>query len=134
MDTVSLVTKFVFKYASSGTYYIQLQHRNALETWSKTGGEPFTSAADNFYDFTTSAAQAFGNNTIQVGSRFTFYSGDVNKDGVIDVDDLIATYNDGSNFLTGYVRTDVNGDFVTDVTDLVVVYNNSVNFIFVIRP
>jgi hypothetical protein len=134
VDKVTLKGKFVFKNAPSGTYYLQSKHRNSIETWSKSGGEPFTQATENFYDFTTSASQAFGGNQKAIAGKFGLYSGDVNQDGVIDLGDLVQCFNDVQNFVSGYIVTDVNGDGIADLSDLVDIDNNSTLFVFVIRP
>ena len=39
-----------------------------------------------------------------------------------------------SNFTTGYVPADVNGDNIVDLTDVVITYNNSSNFVSLVRP
>ncbi|MBL0108741.1 MAG: hypothetical protein IPP52_16025 [Ignavibacteria bacterium] len=57
MDSLTLTGYFIFKNAPSGTYYIQLKHRNSIETWSKTGGESMTRGVLKIYDFTNAAAQ-----------------------------------------------------------------------------
>lgn len=45
---------------NNGKYYIVAKHRNHIETWSAA---PITFATDTtFYNFTTSADKAFGNN------------------------------------------------------------------------
>lgn len=125
---------FYFYNASNGTnYFIEVKHRNSLETWSKPGGEVFTNNFLN-YNFTTFASQAYGNNVILKGTKYCIYSGDVNQDGSIDVSDVIAIYNDASIFMSGYVVTDVNGDTFTDVTDMLITYNNAVNFVVVRNP
>lgn len=81
------------------------------------------------YDFTTSADKAYGSNLIQKGSRFCIYSGDVNRDGSINLTDLIAINNDLANFVTGYKPTDINGDNQSDLFDMLIAYNNSLKFI-----
>ncbi|MEO8666108.1 MAG: hypothetical protein ABI462_11500, partial [Ignavibacteria bacterium] len=134
VDAVSLTGKFNFIHAPSGTFYIQLQHRNSIRTWSKNGGEPFTSASDNFYNFTSSVSQAFGSNQIVVGPVSAIYSGDVNQNDVIDLSDLLLAFNDAQNFATGYVNSDVNGTGVVDLSDLLVIFNNAQNFVTSIRP
>lgn len=111
-----------------GNYYVVFNHRNALETWSATG------VADSSYDFTTSLSKAFGNNMISVGGEASFYSGDVNKDNVIDLTDGSDIDNDASNFISGYVRTDVNNDLVVDLTDASYSDNNAYNFVAVVAP
>ncbi len=112
------------------------KHRNSIETWSKGGGQTFSSNVLN-YNFSSALLQAFGNNMIQVDTsplRFAMFSGDVDQSGTIDVSDLIAIYNNGLTFTSGYVSTDVNGDNFTDVSDLLMAYNNSINLVSVIRP
>jgi chitinase len=128
---------FVFTKAQNNhRYYIQTKHRNSIETWSKAGGEIFSSSGLN-YNFTASASQAFGGNIIQVDTsplRYAIYSGDVNQDGIADLSDLVLINNDASMFLTGYIYSDVNGDKITDLNDLLITYNNASGFAGVIRP
>ncbi|MEO8447739.1 MAG: FG-GAP-like repeat-containing protein, partial [bacterium] len=128
---------FKFFNAPDGTYYIVIRHRNSIETWSKTGGEPFLNGTQMSYNFTNIVTKAFGNNMKQVDAfpvRFGIYSGDVNQDGTIDVIDIVNIYNDANNFVSGYVKTDLTGDDFVDVTDLTIAFNNSNNFVGVIRP
>ncbi len=47
---------------------------------------------------------------------------------------MIAVYNDGSIFLSGYSITDLNGDGTVDLTDVILANNNSNNFISVKKP
>ncbi|MDQ3021910.1 MAG: CHRD domain-containing protein [Bacteroidota bacterium] len=119
--------------ASNGaSYYLQILHRNGLETWSATP----TSFSTFYmtYDFTTNASQAFGSNLTLKGSEYCIFSGDVNQDGIVDLSDLQLVDNDAFNFLGGYVNTDVNGDEVVDVSDAGIAENNSVDFVSVMRP
>lgn len=134
IDPVNFTGKFCFRYANSGTYYIQIKHRNSLETWSKNGGESFTQATDNFFSFTSSNTQAYGNNSVLRAGKYCDYSGDVNQDGVIDLADASPTDNDVYNFVEGYTATDVNGDNVTDIADLSFIDNNGYKFIYAITP
>ena len=127
---------FQFTNAVNGAdYYIQLEHRNSLETWSNTPQQFTASVLD--YDFTTANTQAYGDNMIQINTspvRFGIYSGDVNQDGIIDLNDVLMIYNDANAFGSGYVVTDINGDSVVDLNDVIIAYNNSVGFVAVIRP
>lgn len=116
-------------------YYIQIKHRNSIETWS--------SATDYFedhlitYDFTNSITKAFGNNMIRVDTspvEYAVYGGDVNQDGTIDASDLSLIENDAINFLTGYRVTDLNGDNFIDASDAAIADNNASNFVSVERP
>ncbi len=134
IDSVTFTGNFDFLNAPSGTYYIEIKHRNSIETWSKSGGEIYTVGSAFVYDFTLSLTQAFGNNLIFKGSRYCIYSGDINKDGTIDLSDISSIYNDANIFESGYVATDVNGDRFVDLSDLTIAYNNANNFISKIIP
>lgn len=116
-------------------YYLQLTHRNSIETWSSS---PVSFVNGNlYYDFTTSASQAYGNNMISVDGSpvaFAVFGGDVNQDGTVDATDVSMIDNDASNFVTGYVVTDLTGDDFVDGTDFVIADNNAANFVSVIRP
>ncbi len=127
---------FLFSNAVSGAdYYLQLEHRNSLETWSNTP-QQFTASALS-YDFTTANSQAYGDNMIQVNVspvKFAVYSGDVNQDGVIDLNDVLETYNAANSFTAGYVVTDINGDNIVDLNDVLIAYNNATGFVSVVKP
>jgi len=119
--------------ATNGTnYYLQLEHRNALETWS--GGTIMFAGYSGGYDFSTNDAQAFGSNQVLKGSRYCLYSGDANSDGIVDINDLSDIDNDAFNFAGGYVVTDINGDNFIDLNDLSICDNNAANFVSVIAP
>ena len=122
-----------FSNVSDGNYFIIIQHRNHIETWSSTA-VTFTSGSNVNYDFTSSQSQALGNNLVQIGNEWCLFSGDVNQDGLIELTDLLFIYNDVSNFSSGYLVTDINGDNYTDLTDLLIAFNNSVKFIAKITP
>ena len=124
---------FVFDSAPSGTYYLEITHRNSLETWS---GSPIaiTSGGSFAYNFTTAASQAYGNNmTLKLG-RYCDYSGDVNQDGQVDLSDVVLINNASSVFTTGYVAQDVNGDDIVDLSDMVITLNNSNLFVSKVIP
>lgn len=124
---------FYFGNAVNGAFYfVAVNHRNSIETWSST---TLFFAADTLeYDFTTGAAAAYGNNQELVGSRWTNFSGDVNKDGSVDLSDLSLVYNAATAFVSGYNLTDVNGDLLTDLNDLLDVYENASKFVAVVQP
>lgn len=134
IDSVSFTGSFIFKNLQTGTYYIQTQHRNLIETWSKPGGENFIAGASQTFDFTSSVSQAFGSNLKLKGTRYCEYSGDIIRDGVINLIDVVAAYNSVTLFLTGYAPADVTGDKVVNLTDLVTVFNNSAMFVAVKKP
>ncbi|MBK8552642.1 MAG: hypothetical protein IPL53_16855 [Ignavibacteria bacterium] len=134
IDSISFNGNFVFFRSASGIYYLDVKHRNSIETYSKAGGEAFTAGSAMNYDFTSSQSQAYGNNLKLKGSRYCIYSGDCYSDGIIDLSDLIMTSNDASSFINGYVLTDIDGDNNVSLSDLVIAYNNSVNFAGIILP
>ncbi|MBS1519019.1 MAG: hypothetical protein JSS91_13105 [Bacteroidetes bacterium] len=127
---------FIFNEALNAVnYYIVLVHRNSIETWSSTG-QSFT-AGNLSYDFSGSAAQAYGSNMIQVDLspvRYAVYSADVTRDGTVDLTDASLIDNDAFNFTAGYVLTDINGDLVVDVSDAVFADNNAFNFVGKVTP
>ncbi|MEO8666224.1 MAG: dockerin type I domain-containing protein, partial [Ignavibacteria bacterium] len=124
---------FRFGSISNGVpYYIVVDHRNSITTWSATA---ISFSGDSLsYNFTTAASQAFGNNQTLKGTKYTIYSGDVNKDGIVDGSDAALVDNDVYNFATGYRVTDVNGDLIIDGSDASIVDNNATNFVGVITP
>ena len=124
---------FRFHNPPYGEYYIQVKHRNSVETWSRAN---FTFRTMNF-DFTTAETQAYGRNLVRVDDspvRFAIYSGDVNQDATVDVVDMSITDNAAFAGLGGYILPDLNGDFFVDLSDLVIVDNNAINFVGVVKP
>ncbi len=117
-------------------YYLQIAHRNSLETWSGNSVS-FSRGIPALYNFYTSDTTAFGNNEVQVSAsplRYAIYSGDVNQDGNIDLSDLTSVYNDAGSFVSGYIVTDVTGDGNVDLNDVTLVYNNSNSFVARVIP
>lgn len=112
---------YEFYTATSGSYYVVLKHRNSLETWS-AAPVAMSAAGNYYYDFTTSASQAFGSNTVLKSGIYCDYSGDVNQDGTIDASDLASVENNVGN--SGYIPEDVTGDDYADAADVAIVENN----------
>jgi hypothetical protein len=127
---------FFYNAQNNIPYYVEVKHRNALETWS---ADPVTFVSDaTSIAFSVDETYAYGNNQIQVDNApynvFAFYSGDVNQDGSIDLTDVLQIYNSANSFTTGYVATDLTGDNTVDLTDLLLAYNNAIEFVNVVRP
>lgn len=134
-DSINFSKLFSFYKSPSGVYYIVIKHNQCAETWSKAGGEALTNDSSIYnYDFTASGTQAYGNNMILKGSRYCLYSGEINNDNNIDLEDMLSIYNDAGNFITGNVISDLTGDNLVDLNDLLIVSNNSGSFISVVRP
>lgn len=134
IDSNTMTANFGFSWLSDGKYYIQLKHRNSLETWSQfivLGGSSYD------YNFTDNGIKAYGSNMIQVDTsplKFAIYCGDANQDGTIDASDLSLIENASNSFLTGYQVTDINGDGIVDGTDASLTDNNAANFVSKITP
>ncbi|MCX6159103.1 MAG: hypothetical protein NTY74_14075 [Ignavibacteriae bacterium] len=110
-----------FTKAPNGSYYIVVNHRNHLETWSTVGQFFVTNIMVN-YDFTTAANKAFGNNMKQVGSVWVLYGGDANRDGSVDALDVILVVNQFGT--QGYLEADFNGDQDINGNDIIVFVPN----------
>jgi hypothetical protein len=114
-DTLTFSDVAYFNTTPSGTYYISLKYRNALETWSKSGGENYTTGTSMAYDFTVAQSQSFGNSTILKNGKYCLVSGDLNQDGFVNGNDFTAFSQQYG--LTGYLRADLNGDNVVNGND-----------------
>ena len=122
-----------FPTGASGSYYLVIKYKNAIETWSATpqlvGLTPLT------YDFTNAASKAYGNNMKQVSPGvFAIYSGDINQDSNVDNLDYSAWEEDANNLMSGYFATDLNGDGNVDNLDYSIWETNSNNFVYSITP
>ena len=134
IDSVTFKSEIKFNYnLSPGNYYLDIRHRNSIETWS---ADPvfYSFGTSMNYDFTLSPASAFGSNEKSAGSKWGIYSGDVDQNGFIDLSDVISVYNESNNFAAGYIRQDCNGDSIVDLSDIIVAYNNSLLFVTKIVP
>lgn len=135
LDSVIFTAECAFSNVQTGSYYIVTRHRNALETWSKSGGESITRGAISSYSFMTGISQAYGSNQTTNSAGFvSLYSGDSNNDGSIDATDLAMIDNDAAQFLAGYLSTDIDGNGFVDATDALFADNNAQNFVSVQRP
>lgn len=133
IDSLTYSGIFSFPNAATGNYYLEFEHRNSIETWSKL---PVTITAGNVnsYDFTTAANAAFGDNLTLKNGKYCIYSGDVDRDGAVDISDIVLIFNDAAVFASGYFPTDINGDDFVDLTDVTITFNNSSNFVSRIVP
>ena len=125
---------FSFPSATLGTsYYIVVQHRNCLETWSAI--PVLMSTPNKSYDFSTGQSTAFGSNLVNLSDgNFALWSGDINQDGLIESTDYSSIENSSQNFLFGYVPDDLNGDELVESADYSMIENNSQLFLMIARP
>lgn len=133
IDSVSFTAQAIFRKAASGQYYLAVRTINSIETWSKTGIQ-YVIENSMSYDFTVSDTAAYGDNLTLKDGKYCIYSGDINNNGFINLEDVIQTFNDANNFLSGYNASDINGDNITGLDDVLIVYNNSNKFISRISP
>ena len=133
LDTSGTISCTFTGAVTGGTYYIVLQHRNSLETWS---GAPVSIAAVTSYDFSTLSGQSYGNNVKDVFNEniWSIYNGDVARDGVCDGSDYISMQPDVLSVATGYRKSDVNGDGVVDGSDYIQVQPNVLGTKTIHRP
>ncbi len=110
-----------FTKAPNASYYIVINHRNHLETWSKLP-QSFVTNVAVAYDFTTAANKAFGDNMKQVGSVWVLYGGDANRDGSVDALDVFIFIGQFGN--SGYLSCDFNGDESVDALDVPIIIAN----------
>ena len=123
-----------FNGSYNGNYYIAVQHRNAIETWSAM---PVSISGNSSYNFTTAAAQAYNANQVEIAPGvFGFFSGDIVKDlnEAVELTDIAQLESDNSNFLFGLQASDINGDGGVDLGDFPLVEANVNGFIFSNHP
>lgn len=119
--------------AVAGDYYVVVNHRNSIQTWS-AAPVSFAGSGPIAYDFTTSASQAYGNNMRLMGTNYVIYGGDASQDGIVDGTDMALIDNASTSILQGYNSEDVNGDGIVDGTDMALIDNNSTAIIQIQKP
>lgn len=126
--------KLEFPSAANGnSYYLVLNHRNSLETWSSVPVAISTSGGN--YDFTSSASSAFGSNLCNLGDgRFAMWSGDLNQDDVIDLSDMTSLDSYIQQMMYGYQQGDLSGDNHSESADYSLLENNLVFSLQVSKP
>lgn len=132
VDTNGYATASFSPAVIGSSYYISLRHRNSINTWSAT---PILISGSTFYDFTTAANKAFGDNQKELEpGKWGFYSGDINQDGAIDLFDYILIDPDIYDGAGGYLNTDLNGDGSVDLFDYLILDPNIFNGIGAATP
>ena len=112
-------------------HYLIVKHRNSISTWSADAINSNTTA---LYDFSSSVNMAFGSNMIGIGSIAAIFSGDIDRDGLIDSSDMAIVDNDAAYAVNGYLDADINGDGLVDASDFAFLDNNSAVAISVNAP
>lgn len=119
----------------SDYYYIVIKTINGIETWSRAGGVPVNFLTSINYYFTDSIHHAFGNNLKLKGNYYCIFSGDVNQDGMIELEDMMLIDNDAVNSVTGFnIPADLNYDEIVDLSDLSICENNAKDYVQSVKP
>ncbi len=124
------ITDFTLVTNLTGTNYIVINHRNSLETWSDAITFSTQNINYNFYTHPVSAIFAgnmqdtYTNTGVYIGSLI--WSGDIIKDGVINIYDLSDVFDNinNPNSPNGYQVDDINSDGVVNIYDLSLVFDN----------
>lgn len=133
VDSMDFTANFIFKNSTpSASYYLIVKHRSSIETWSALGVS-FINDKALFYDFTTGSGTAFGSNLILVGPKYCIYSGDINQDGTVDLNDVIPVLSDYDN-LDYHLINDLNFDGTIDLNDAIFVLSGYDNLVGVVTP
>ena len=110
----------------NNNYFLKINHRNSIETWS---ANPVQLTASTYYSFSASVTQAYGSN-----EKLTFdnlyaaiYSGDINQDCAVDGSDFLDFDGPAQVGAGGYDVADLNGDGAVDGSDFLVFDPNSQN-------
>ena len=117
-------------------YYISLNHRNSIETWSS---KAIMFSSQTNYDFSNSLTKAYAEfntasmKTVEPG-HYALFGGDANKDGTVDGLDMNIVDNNTIAGAFGYDNSDANGDGASDGLDMNIVDNNTVLGLFMSRP
>ena len=123
---------------AGNNYYLKVNHRNSVETWSAA---PVLLSSTTTYLFSSASSQAFSSNEIATPDNlyFAIYSGDINdisnpQDGAVDGSDFLVWDPSNQNGDGGYVPADLNGDGAVDGTDFLVWDPNNQNGIGFAKP
>ena len=113
----------VFPGSQGHSYFIAIHHRNALETWS-TFPVLFNAQTIN-YSFADAIDKAYGNNLKDLGDgNFALFSGDIDQNGSINIDDFLLIESQLELFGTGYLKEDISGDGIIESLDFCLFENN----------
>lgn len=103
-----------FNLTVGSSYYFVVRHRNHLDVMT---ANPVIQSSLMTYDFTTAAAQAFGNNQQKIiGNKAVLFGGDMTQDLVIQITDFDAWRMQPAQ-ISVYTPIDANMDGIVQTTD-----------------
>lgn len=117
--------------ANATPYWIVVKYDNGIETWSAATVQ--FSGSYLAYDFTTAANKAYGDNQILIGTKYCIYTGDINQDGTVDLNDAIPILSDYDN-LDYHELNDLNLDATIDLNDAIFVLSGYDNLVGSVIP
>lgn len=104
--------------------YVAASTRNSIKAWSAM---PLFIDMNSNYNFSTTTTNTFGNQIKNLGDgKFALYSGDVNQDGQISIDDFNLIRNATQLFTSGYLTVDLTGDNLIESSDFSLMENNKI--------
>ncbi len=108
---------------ANSSYYLKINHRNSVETWSAA---PVLLTAITSYSFSSSTSQAFLSNEAETFDALyaAIYTGDINQDGAVDGSDFLELDPKIQNGEGGYNNGDLNGDGAVDGSDFLLLDPN----------
>ena len=108
---------------AGNSYYIKVNHRNSVETWSSL---PVIFSPDMTYSFMSDDTQALGSNMVKTFDNlgWAIYSGDITQDKSIDISDFLELDPAIQNGDGGYAVGDINGDIAVDISDFLILDPN----------
>ena len=109
-----------------GFYYLKINHRNSVETWSADRVK-LTSVIS--YSFSSAISQAYLSNEALTFDALhaAIFTGDINHDGAVDASDFLELDPSIQNGDGGYKVGDLNGDGAVDASDFLVLDPNIQN-------
>jgi len=132
LDTAGNATITLPGSVNGNSYYVVINHRNSISTWSAT---PVSFSGTTTYDFTNAITKALGSNMADDGTGlFMLFCGDINQDGSVDFNDYPDLDISSNNGDLGYYVTDLNGDASVDFNDYPILDINSNLGVLVVTP
>ena len=111
----------------TGYHYIEIKHRNSIETWSDSVDFSTDTVKYDFYNYISQFA--FDNGMLQDGTHAWIWGGDVNQNGNLESEDAtiiyVAANSDDPAVNNGYVICDIDGNGNLDSQDYGLAYNNA---------
>jgi len=120
----------------TGYHYIEIKHRNSIETWSDTVNFSTDTVKYDFYNYISQFA--YDNGMLQDGTHAWIWGGDVNQNGNLESEDAtiiyVAANSDDPTVNNGYVICDIDGNGNLDSQDYGLSYNNANTGANIINP